>query len=87
MENIEPEQVLLLDSESMPPQTFLLHPSPNDEMARKRESLFDTALNLAGRMTVNLLASPILEDELKDAIRFLKSDEHQLAQKLHEKLG
>jgi hypothetical protein len=76
MENIEPEQVLLLDSESMPPQAFLLHPSSDDEMAWERESLFDTALSLAVRMTVTLFTSQILEDELKDAIRFLKSDEH-----------
>ncbi len=81
MENIEPEQVLLLDSESKPPQTFLLHPSSDDEMARERESLFDTALSLAGRMTVTLFTSQILEDELKNAIRFLKSDEHPPAQK------
>jgi hypothetical protein len=71
----------------MPPQIFLLHPSSDDEMARERESLFDTALSLAGRMTVTLFTSLILEDELKDSICFLKSDEHQPAQKLHEKLG
>ncbi len=77
----------LLDSESMPPPSFLMHPPSDAEMARERESLFDTALSLAGRMTATLFTSPILEDELKDAIRFLKSDEQQPAQKLHEKLG
>jgi hypothetical protein len=87
MENIEPEQDLLLDSEPMPPQAFLLHPSSVNEMERERESLFVTALSLAGRMTATLFSSPILEDDLKDAIRFLKSDEQPPAQKLHEKLG
>ncbi len=83
IENIEPEQDLLLDSESMPPQAFLLHPSSVNEMARERESLFVTALSLAGRMTATLFTSPNLEDELKDAIRFLKSDEQPPAQKIH----
>lgn len=86
MENIEIETVLL-DSDSMPPQSFLLNPSSDAEMARDRESLFDTALSLAARMTATRFTSPILEDELKDAIRFLKSDEHTPAHKLHEKLG
>jgi hypothetical protein len=56
-------------------------------MARERESLFDTALSLAGRMTVTLFTSKILKAQLEDAIRFLGSDEHPPAQKLHEKLG
>ena len=88
MENIESQfETVLLDSDSMPPQSFLLHPSSDAEMARERESLFDTALSLAGRMTATLFICPILEDQLKDAIRFLTSEEHTPAQKLHEKLG
>ncbi len=38
-------------------------------------------------MTVNLFTSKILEAQLEDPIRFLGSDEHPPAQKLHEKLG
>ncbi len=87
------QEHVLLDSEvsdsiiSMPPPTFLLHPPSDDEMARERESLFDTALSLAGRMTVTLFTSKILKSQHEDAIRFLGSDEHPPAQKLHEKLG
>jgi hypothetical protein len=71
----------------MPPQSYLLHPSSDDEMARERELLYDNALSLAGRMTVTHFTSQILEDELKDAIRFLKSNQYTPAQKLHEMLG
>ncbi len=90
---VNTQQHVLLDSDvsvpifSMPPPTYLLHPSSDDEMARERELLYDNALGLAGRMTVTHFTSQILKDELKDAIRFLKSDEHTPVQKLHEKLG
>jgi hypothetical protein len=93
MQNCALAQHVHLDSEdsihSMPPQTFLFHPPPDDKMARERGSLVDTAISLAGRMSVTLFTSScqIREDELKDAIRFLKSDEHPPAQKLHERLG
>ena len=84
---------VLLDSDisvpifPMPPPSYLLHPSSDDEMARERELLYDNALSLSLRMTLTHFTSQIAEDELKDAIRFLKSDEQQPAQKLLEKLG
>ena len=87
MENQQDIKQVLLDSESMPPETFLLHTRSGDVMARQRESLYDTALSLAGKMTANLFTSKILEAQLEDAIRFLGSDERPPAQKLHEKLG
>jgi hypothetical protein len=75
-----------MDSESMPPETFLLHPPSGDITARQCKLLYDTALSLTGRMTVELLTSKILEAQL-DAIHFLGSDKHPPGQKLHEKLG
>jgi hypothetical protein len=55
-------------------------------MARERELLYDKALSLSLRMTVTHFTSQIAEDELKNFIRFLSSEEHTPAQKLHEKL-
>jgi hypothetical protein len=77
---------VLLDSESMPLTTFLLHPSSGDVMARQRESLDDTALGLASWITAVSYTSKILEAQLEDAIRFLGSHELPPAPKLHETL-
>ena len=77
---------VLLDSESMPPPAFLMHPSSDAEMARERESLYDEAMSLSLRMSVTHFTSQIAEDELKNFIRFLSSEEHTPAQKLHLKL-
>ncbi len=55
-------------------------------MARERESLYDEAVSLSLRMSVTHFTSQIAEDELKNFIRFLSTEEHTPAQKLHTML-
>ncbi len=72
----------------MPLASFLLNPLPGDVLAGQRESLYETATNLAYAMTVSGLTHPrIIESQLEDAIRFLSSDETPPAQILSEKLS
>jgi hypothetical protein len=71
----------------MPFDSFLLHPSSGDVLARQRESLYATAMNLAAAMSVASWTSRILETQLEDAIRFLASEDTPPAQKLSEKLS
>jgi hypothetical protein len=58
---------------------------------RQRESLYETATTLAGRMTISCFTSKsdskILETQLEEAIRFFASEENPPAQKLYEKLS
>ena len=60
---------VLLDSDSMSPESYLLHPSAEDVMARQRESFYDTALCLAEEMTINRFTSKKLN--LKTLSAFL----------------
>jgi hypothetical protein len=75
------------ESENMPFDSFLLHPSSGDVLARQRESLYATAINLAAAISVASWTSRSLETQLEDAIRFLASEDTLPAQKLSEKLS
>jgi hypothetical protein len=76
------------ESQNMPLASYLLNPLPGDVLAGQRESLYETATNLAYAMTVSGLTHPrIIESQLEDAIRFLAPKETPPAQILSEELS
>ena len=74
------------ESQNMPLASHLLNPLPRDVLAAQRESLYETATNLACAINVAGFTPPkIIESQLEDAIRFLDSDDTPQEQLLSDK--